>query len=241
MVPFASVIYLILGILVLLINHVNIPVAFTCILHGAFHPRAVSGGMVGSMFAALRVGASRGVFTNEAGMGTAAIAHGSAMVEYPAQQGLMGIVEVFIDTIVICTMTALVILCSGVQIPYGSDPGISLTSAAFSGVLGRWVSTVLAVMVCCFAIATVIGWGLYGGRCAQFLFGNGCWRKFVIIQTITVIVSAVLETGTVWVLAEIVNGLMAVPNLITLLWLSPELIRLTKSYCTKGKKSRHLL
>lgn len=241
LVPFASVIYLILGILVLLINHVNIPVAFTCIIQGAFHPRAVTGGMVGSMFAALRVGASRGVFTNEAGMGTAAIAHGSATVEYPAQQGLMGIVEVFIDTIVICTMTALVILCSGVQIPYGSDPGISLTSAAFSGVLGRWVSTVLAVMVCCFAIATVIGWGLYGGRCAQFLFGNGCWRKFVIIQTITVIVSAVLETGTVWVLAEIVNGLMAVPNLITLLWLSPELIRLTKSYCTKGKKSRHLL
>lgn len=233
LVPFASVAYLLLCVIVLFLCADQIPNAFSAILEGAFQPRAVTGGMLGSAFVALRIGASRGVFTNEAGMGTAAIAHGSAQVEHPVEQGMMGIMEVFLDTIVICTMTALVILCSGIIIPYGEDQGILLTANAFSTVFGDWVRVLIMLLLCCFAIATVLGWGLYGARCAQYLFGEHAWRPFVYLQAVTVIAGAVLRTDTVWLLAEIVNGLMAIPNLIALACLSPELIRLTKEYKRK--------
>lgn len=233
LVPFASVVYLLLGAGVLLVKASAVPAAFGAILQGAFSPRAVTGGMLGSAFQALRVGASRGVFTNEAGMGTASIAHAAAQVDHPVEQGLMGIVEVFLDTIVICTMTALVILCSGIGIPYGSDEGVALTANAFSAVYGNWVNIPIALALCCFAIATVMGWGLYGARCAQYLFGETVWRPFVIIQAVTVVLGAILKTQTVWMLSETVNGLMAIPNLIALAWLSPELARLTKEYRLK--------
>lgn len=230
LVPVASVCYLLLGAGVLIVRGEHIHQAFTSIFAGAFSPEAVTGGMVGSMFIALRIGVSRGVFTNEAGMGTAGIAHAAARVEHPCRQGLMGIMEVFLDTIVICTMTALVILVSGVEIPYGQDVGIILTAQAFSSVYGGWVSILIAAALCCFAIATVLGWGLYGARCAQFLFGDGVWKKFVFLQGGAVILGAVLKTGTVWLLSETVNGLMAIPNLIALLALSPELCRLVREY-----------
>lgn len=237
LVPFASVCYLLLGATVLVLRAREIPGAFASIVEGAFSPRAVTGGMLGSAFMSLRVGASRGVFTNEAGMGTASIAHASARVKHPVEQGLMGIMEVFLDTIVICTMTALVILCSGIRIPYGTDTGILLTTQAFSAVCGDWVSVLIALAVCCFAIATVLGWGLYGARCAQYLFGEGAWRWFVLFQAATVLFGAVMKTGTVWTLSEIVNGLMAIPNLIALACLSPELFCLTREYkkCVRHK------
>ena len=230
LVPFASIAYLLLGFGVLAVCRRQIPDAFCRIFRGAFSPDAVTGGCVGSAVLALRTGVARGVFTNEAGMGTASIAHASAKVDHPVEQGLMGIVEVFVDTILICTMTALVILCSGVDIPYGTDPGAALTTQAFAGVYGGWVSVFLALALCCFAFATVLGWGLYGIRCAEFLFGTGAVRAFSFLQAGVVVLGAVLETGTVWLLSETVNGLMAIPNLITLAVLSPELIRLTKEY-----------
>lgn len=235
LVPFASAAYLLLGAGVLIARAESILPALGSIVQGAFSPRAVTGGVVGSMLTSMRVGVSRGVFTNEAGMGTASIAHAGADVAHPAQQGLMGIMEVFLDTVVICTMTALVILVSGVAVPYGEDVGVALTTQAFSAVCGDWVSVVIAGALCCFAFATVLGWGLYGARCAQYLFGPGCWKKFVYLQAITVVISAALETGTVWLMSEIVNGLMAIPNLIALLALSPTLARLTKDYATKKK------
>jgi AGCS family alanine or glycine:cation symporter len=178
------------------------------------------------------------VFTNEAGMGTASIAHAGANCDHPAQQGMMGIVEVFLDTIVICTMTALVILCSGVPIDYGEDVGVVLTTQAFSAVYGDWVSILIAAELCCFAFATVLGWGLYGARCAQFLFGPGCWKKFVLLQAAAVVLGAVLKTGTVWLLSETVNGLMAIPNLIALAALSPVLARLTKEFIAQSARKR---
>lgn len=237
LVPFASVCYLLLGLGVLIARAQYLPGAFASIITGAFTPQAVTGGAVGSMFIGLRIGVSRGVFTNEAGMGTAGIAHAAARVKHPCQQGLMGIMEVFLDTIVICTMTALVILVSGVAIPYGEDVGVVLTTQAFSSVYGDWVSILIAAALCCFAIATVLGWGLYGARCAQFLFGDGVWKKFVLLQGGAVILGAVLKTGTVWLLSETVNGLMAIPNLIVLGVLAPELQRLTHQF---GKKQRPL-
>ena len=135
----------------------------------------------------------------------------------------MGIVEVFLDTIVICTMTALVILCSGVPLPYGRDIGAALTNDAFRLVYGGWTIIPLTLFLVCFAFATMIGWGLYGIRCAQFLFGSGSVRFFVALQFCVSLISASLNTGTVWLLADIVNGLMAIPNLISVLLLSPVL------------------
>lgn len=233
-VPFASVFYLLLCCGVLAIKITAIPAAFTAIIKGAFCPEAVTGGALGSAFTALRVGVSRGVFTNEAGMGTAGIAHASAQVDHPVQQGLMGIIEVFLDTIVICTMTALVILCSGIPIPYGQDLGLRITADAFSHIYGNWVHIPLTIALCSLAIATIIGWGLYGTRCAQFLFGEKTWRKFVFLQAGSVVLGAVLCTGTVWTVSETANGLMAIPNLIILIYFTPEVVRLTWDYKYKG-------
>lgn len=231
LVPVAAGCYILLCIGVLLVFRRRIPAAFGQILAGAFCPRAVTGGVLGSAFQALCVGCRRGVFTNEAGMGTASIAHACAQAE-PAEQGLMGMVEVFLDTIVICTLTALVILVSGVSIPYGVDVGGELTTAAFSQVYGDGASLFLAAALILFAIATILGWGLYGSRCAQFLFGG--WKGFAAAQTAMVVLGAVLDTETVWQLSEIANGLMAIPNLICLAALTGELRRITKDYKKSG-------
>ena len=193
-------------------------------------PQAVTGGVVGSVFVALRTGASRGVFTNEAGMGTASIAHGTANVDHPAEQGLMGIMEVFIDTILICTLTGLVILCSGVPISYGIDTGVSLTTQAFTSVCGNWITVPIALIICVLAFATILGWSLYGIRCSEFLFGNKVQRIFILVQGFISILGVCLNTGTVWILSEIVNALMAMPNLIALIYLTPEVVKLTESY-----------
>jgi AGCS family alanine or glycine:cation symporter len=146
--------------------------------------------------------------------------------------------EVFLDTIVICTMTALVILCSGIPIPYGTDVGASLTTRAFASVYGDWISIPIALSLCCFAFATVLGWGFYGARCAQFLFGGQVWKRFAWLQGIAVMLGAALNTSTVWLLSEIINGLMSIPNLIALAALSPQLITLTKHYQSRpGRNS----
>lgn len=227
-VPFISVLYVLLCAGVLLVKFREVPGAFASIVEGAFSPRAVTGGMLGSSYQALRIGCSRGIFTNEAGMGTASIAHASASVSHPAQQGLMGIMEVFLDTMVICTLTALVILISGVPIPYGVDAGAELTTAAFTKVYGDWAAFLIAFSLCCFAIATILGWGLYGARCAEFLFGPKAWKYFALAQTGAVIFGSMQSAALVWQLAETVNGLMAIPNLITLGALTPELSRLVQ-------------
>lgn len=233
LVPIMSAGYLILGVVALSLKAEAIPRALSSIVTGAFKPEALTGGAVGSILTTLRIGASRGVFTNEAGMGTAAIAHGTSAVEHPVRQGLMGIIEVFLDTIVICTITALVILCSGIEIHYGVDTGIALTAEAFSAVCGDWVCIPISAALCCFAIATILGWGLYGASCAQFLFGKGAWRKFSGLQAIVIVTGALLSTATVWLLSDIVNGLMAIPNLIALLLLSPKLADLVNNYSKK--------
>ena len=234
LVPFAAAGYILLCGAVLILRFDRISPAFGSIFRGAFEPKAVTGGMLGSAFAALRVGCARGVFTNEAGMGTAAMAHAGAEVEHPARQGMMGIMEVFLDTILICTLTALVILCSGVPIPYGTDAGGVLTSDAFGAVCGDWVQIFLAIAIGCFAFATVLGWGLYGIRCARYLLGKGSERGFVAVQMGAAVLGAVLETGVIWQLAETVNGLMAIPNLIALTVLSGEVVKLTREYQKSG-------
>ena len=237
LIPIASAAYIVMGLGALIAYAGRIPWAFQSIIQGAFSPHAVTGGALGSAFTALRVGASRGTFTNEAGMGTAAIAHGASGVDDPAEQGLMGIIEVFLDTIVICTVTALVILTSGTPVYYGIDEGTVLTTRAFACTYGEWVSVPMALFLCCFAFATMLGWGLYGLRCAQYLFGQGAWIPFVLLQAAVSAASVLLKTGTIWMLAEVINGLMAIPNLICLAALSPQLLRLIDSY--ERKKSAY--
>lgn len=230
LVPVVSGGYTVLCLWALWKQRSSLPTVLMAILTGAFSPRAVTGGLIGSMFQTLRIGISRGVFTNEAGLGTAAIAHGGAIVRHPAEQGLFGILEVFLDTIVICTMTALVILTSGVPIDYGTDSGAALTVQAFSSVCGQWVSIFLTVALACFAVATILGWGLYGIRCAQFLFGTKRNLLFALMQSVMVVCSAVMNTRLIWSLAEMMNGLMAIPNLIALMGLSNQFCELVAEY-----------
>lgn len=230
LVPVMSVGYILLSLGVILHNYSAVPQAFASIFAGAFSPSALTGGAVGSFFTAMRIGVSRGVFTNEAGMGTASIAHAGANTKHPAEQGMYGIFEVFADTIVICTMTAIAILCSGVPIPYGMDAGAELTVSAFVQTYGNWVTIFTALAMACFAFATILGWGLYGIRCAEYLFGAGGWKPFAWFHALSTVLGAVVAPALIWQLAESVNGLMAIPNLIAVLILSPEVFRLTKSY-----------
>ena len=234
-VPVAAAGYIALCFLVLIRRAGQIPDAFRAVFLGAFSPKAVTGGMIGGAFQALRIGCSRGVFTNEAGMGTASIAHACAETPHPAKQGMMGILEVFLDTIVICTMTALAILVSGVQISYGTDAGADLTKAAFSRILGSWASAAVGSFLVLFALATVLGWGLYGARCAQFLFGPNAWKWFCAGQIPVIVLSALGDSAALWQVSETVNGLMAIPNLITLALLTPEAARLTIEYRKSDK------
>lgn len=227
LVPTAAAVYLVLCLGALLCHWQSIPSALNQILCGAFTPHAVTGGAIGSCAQALRVGAARGVFTNEAGMGTAAIAHGTANVKHPAQQGLMGIIEVFLDTIVICTMTALVILTSGVLIPYGVDEGAALTSRAFACTYGPWISIPIALFLAVFAFATILGWGFYGLQCIEFLFGKRAGSPYILMMGIVTLLSTFVKTGDIWVISELVNGLMAIPNLIAVALLSGTVTQLT--------------
>lgn len=236
LVPPASVIYILLAILCLFLRARCIPEVINQIIIGAFSPTTATCGIVTSAYITLRIGASRGVFTNEAGMGTAAIAHSSAIGVKPVQQGYMGIMEVFLDTIVMCTLTAFVILSSGVQIPYGTDPGVQLTLAAFTDALGTWSSYVIIFLICIFAFATVLGWGLYGMRCMQYLFGSNVKNLFIMFQFLAVIAGGIVKTSNVWQFSELVNGLMAIPNLIALFFLLPVFLKQTESYRLSVKK-----
>ena len=170
LVPFMAVLYIILAAGVVLCNIKAVPEVLFSIVYGAFNPSAITGGIVGSFFMSMKKGVSRGIFSNEAGLGTGSIAHACADTSEPVKQGFFGIFEVFADTIIICTLTALTILCSGVPICYGEAAGAELTISGFTATYGNWISVFTAVAMCCFAFSTILGWGLYGARCVEFLF-----------------------------------------------------------------------
>lgn len=230
LVPFMAIIYILLAIGVVLINFRSIPTVFGSIFEGAFNSAAVTGGAVGSFFMSMKKGVSRGIFSNEAGLGTGSIAHACADTRKPVKQGFFGIFEVFVDTIVICTLTALVILCSGVPVGYGEAAGAELTISGFTSVYGGWVSIFTAVAMCCFAFSTIIGWGLYGTRCIEFLFGTRANKPFMILYALVAIVGATMNLGLMWNIAETFNGLMVIPNLIAVFLLSGVVVKLVKEY-----------
>lgn len=238
LVPFMALLYILLGLGVILLNIQNVPAVFASIFRGAFQPRAVTGGIVLSMFTSLKKGVSRGIFSNEAGLGTGSIAHACADTKKPVKQGMFGIFEVFTDTIVICTLTALVILCSGVAVDYGKAAGAELTILGFTSTYGSWVSIFTAVAMCCFAFSTAVGWGLYGARCIEFLFSEKVIKPFMVIYSLVAILGATANLGLMWSIAETFNGLMAIPNLIALFLLSGTVVKLTKKYFAGEGKTK---
>ena len=238
LVPFMALFYIVLAIGVILLNLNRIPSVFVSILEGAFRPSAVTGGIVGSMLMSVKKGVSRGIFSNEAGLGTGSIAHACADTKKPVKQGMFGIFEVFTDTIVICTLTALVILCSGTSITYGQAAGAELTISGFTLTYGNWVSLLTAFAMCCFAFSTILGWGLYGARCIEFLFSERITKYFMAAYALVAILGATANLGLMWSIAETFNGLMAIPNLIALFLLSGKVVELTKEYFSGEGKTR---
>ena len=238
LIPFMALLYIVLAFGVIILNIDRVPGVFHSIIDGAFHPASVTGGIVGSFFLSMKKGVARGIFSNEAGLGTGSIAHACADTKKPVKQGFFGIFEVFTDTIVICTLTALVILCSGVPVAYGEAAGAELTISGFTSTYGSWVSIFTAVSMCCFAFSTIIGWGLYGARCIEFIFDEKIIKPFMVAYSLVAILGATVDLGLLWNIADTFNGLMAIPNLIGVFLLSGTVFKLTKEYFeTEGKNA----
>lgn len=230
LVPFMALLYVTLAVGVIVLNIDSVPEVFRSIFEGAFRPAAVTGGAVGYFFTSMKRGVARGIFSNEAGLGTGSIAHACADTDKPVQQGLFGIFEVFTDTILICTLTALTILCSETAIQYGADAGAELTISGFVSTYGNWVSIFTAIALCCFAFSTILGWGLYGARCIEFIFGEKVIKPFMVVYSCIAIVGATADLGLIWGISETCNGLMAIPNLIALFLLSGKIAQLTRQH-----------
>ena len=236
LVPFMALFYVILAVGVVLLNLPRLPYVIEEIFAGAFNPAAFTGGAIGSLFLSMKNGVSRGIFSNEAGLGTGSIAHACADTRKPVKQGMFGIFEVFADTIVICTLTAMVVLCSSVPVNYGTAAGAELTISGFTATYGGWASLFTAVALCCFAFSTIIGWGLYGSRFAAFLFKTDkIVKPFFVVYSFVAILGATLDLGILWGVADTFNGLMSIPNLIALFLLSGAVVKLANEYFGEGK------
>ena len=236
MVPVMAAIYILASILVIGFNFENVGNVFAMIFQGAFNAEAALGGAFGiTIMTTIQKGVGRGVFSNEAGLGSAPMAHAASSEKDPVKQGLYGIFEVFMDTIVICTLTALTLLCGAAdKIVWGQDAGAELISASFSSVFGAQLGSMLvAVGISLFALSTILSWSLYGTRCCEFLLGSAAARVYQVIFVAVILVGATLKLDLVWNIADTLNGFMAVPNLVALLGLSPVVIKLTKEHFMK--------
>lgn len=242
LVPVMAVIYITASLVVIAVNAASIPTAFAAIIKGAFNPASVAGGLAGvGIKTALTKGVGRGIFSNEAGLGSAPIAHAAADVDHPVKQGIYGVFEVFMDTIVVCTMTALVVLLGvGVQnIEYGTDIGANLTIMGFESVFGAGIPAVaVAICLSLFALSTVLTWALYGTRCVEYLFGHNASKVYQIIFCLFACIAGTVELKLAWDIADTLNGLMAIPNLIALAFLSPVVIKLSKEYFAQVKANK---
>ena len=234
-VPFMAAVYIICGICVIATNLNAVGDVFAMIFKGAFNAEAALGGAFGiTIMTTIQKGVGRGVFSNEAGLGSAPMAHAASSETDPVKQGLYGIFEVFMDTIVICTLTALTLLCgveAGVDIAWGQSGGAELISASFGTVFGNQVgSSIVAVAISLFALTTILSWSLYGTRCCEFLFGTKVVPIYQAVFVAVIVIGATLKLEVVWNVADTLNGFMAVPNLVALLGLSGVVIKLTKAH-----------
>ena len=241
MVPTMAAIYIVAALAVVVTNIGAVPKIFGMIFQGAFNAEAALGGAFGiTIMTTIQKGVGRGVFSNEAGLGSAPMAHAASSESNPVKQGLYGIFEVFMDTIVICTLTALTVLCgveSGVAIEWGQSAGTEVIAAAFSTVFGAKIGALLvAVGIGLFALSTILSWSLYGTRCCEYLMGTAKTRVYQVFFICLIIIGATLELELVWNIADTLNGFMAAPNLIALLALSGVVVKLTKEHFAELKK-----
>lgn len=235
-VPFMAAFYILGGIAIIIVNASHIPAALVLIVKSAFTGQAATGGFVGStIMLAMRYGVARGVFTNEAGLGSAPIAHAAATTDHPVRQGLWGVFEVWIDTLVIATITALAIVVTGVWETGAS--GASLTTAAFNSVIPVYGGWIVSIGLFLFAFSTILGWEYYGERCAEYLFGPKVNMVYRVLWIPFIIIGSIGGLTLLWDLADTLNGLMAIPNLIALVFLSPKVFELTKDFFSKEKSS----
>ena len=239
LVPLMAALYILASLVVLVINAGAIPNALGLIFTHAFTPTAATGGFAGAaVWAAIRFGVARGVFSNEAGLGSAPIAHAAAKTKRPVSQGLVAMLGTFIDTIIVCSFTALAILSTGVWT--SGATGAALTSAAFEATLPGLGGPIIALSLAIFAFTTIIGWSYYSERSLQYLFGTGIIMPFRAVWSLAVIVGATIKLGFVWLLADTLNAMMAIPNLIALIMLSPVVFAITKEFFdTRGKSENN--
>lgn len=229
LVPLMAVAYIGAALLVILANLAEVPAALATIVSHAFSGTAASGGFAGAaVWAAIRFGVARGIFSNEAGLGSAPIAHAAAKTDNPIHQGMIGMLGTFIDTIIVCTMTALVIVLTGVWST--GENGAALSALAFATALPGVGDYIVSIGLIIFAFTTILGWSYYGERCAEFLFGIKVILPYRVLWLIAIPLGAMGKLGLVWLLADVMNGLMALPNLIALILLSPVVFKLTRAY-----------
>ncbi|HEO0187142.1 TPA: sodium:alanine symporter family protein [Streptococcus agalactiae] len=234
-VPFMAISYILATLIIIAVNYNKIPHTFQLIFSGAFSGTAAIGGFSGAIVKeAIQKGIARGVFSNESGLGSAPIAAAAAKTKEPVEQGLISMTGTFIDTIVICTLTGIAILVTGKWLEFDLQ-GAPLTQASFNTVFGSLGSFALTFCLVLFAFTTILGWSYYGERCFEYLFGTKFINAYRIIFVIMVGLGGFLQLDLIWVIADIVNGLMALPNLIALLVLSPIIVKETQKYFSETK------
>lgn len=229
LVPFMALAYITCALIIVISHWQQIPQALLLIVNSAFTPTAATGGFAGAtVWAAMRFGVARGIFSNEAGLGSAPIAHAAAQTDSPVQQGMIAMLGTFIDTLIVCTLTALVIILTDSWTHDANGAGLS--TLAFNTGLSGWGGYVVVFGLSIFAFTTILGWSYYGERCAEFLFGTKIVKPYRLLWLCAIPLGATGKLNLIWLLADVLNGLMAVPNLIALTLLSPVLFRLTKDY-----------
>ena len=234
LVPFMAIAYILVGLMVLAINAEQIPNAIAMVFTHAFSPVAAEGGFAGAaVWAAIRFGVARGIFSNEAGLGSAPIAHAAAQTKNPINQGMVAMLGTFIDTIIVCSITGLVIISSGAWT--SGETGAALTSLAFETGLPGFGNYVVAISLAIFAFTTIIGWSFYGERCIEFLFGVKAIVPYRVIWILAIPVGATINLGLIWLIADTLNAMMALPNLVALLLLSPVVFKLTREHFEKER------
>ena len=234
LVPFMCIVYVVVSFIIFGIYVDRIPDAFALVFSHAFSPAAAAGGFSGAtIMLAMRQGVARGIFSNEAGLGTAGIAQAAGMTKSSVESGLIGMMGTFIDTIIVCTMTGMVLLVTGAW--NSGVNGASLTSSAFETALPGFGQYVLAISLVLFAYTTILGWAYYGEKCWEYLLGTSIEKIYRVFWTLFVMVGAVMQLNFVWLVADTLNALMALPNLVSLLLLSPVVVKLTKTYFEKPR------
>lgn len=234
LVPFMAIAYVLVGLVVLAINANQLPSAIAMVFTHAFSPVAAEGGFAGAaVWAAIRFGVARGIFSNEAGLGSAPIAHAAAQTKSPINQGMVAMLGTFIDTIIVCSITGLVIISSGAWT--SGETGAALTSLAFEAGLPGFGNYVVAISLAIFAFTTIIGWSFYGERCIEFLFGVKAIVPYRVVWILAIPVGATINLGLIWLIADTLNAMMALPNLVALLLLSPVVFKLTREHFEKQR------